>query len=174
MNLSFEINCENLDNFVEHWSSRYNYSDEYKYDCNIGKPLTENSRLELFEWKNGSEISAKKLDSIKKNYPLDFKGNQEERYLNYKEGGGAIWNIFYLHCLTPAKWPIFDQHTFRAMNYIQTRKITEIGKTKKQKYESYKIRYIPFFQSIGNFENRKLDKALFVFGKFLKTAKRYV
>jgi len=173
MNLSFQITCPTLDQFVNHWASKYFYPSEYRYDSNIGKSLTEKSRLELFEWKNGSSISKKKLDSITKNYPLNFEGKQEQRYLNHKESGGAIWNIFYLHCLEHRKWPIFDQHTFRAMRYIQTGLITEIGNTNKQKYESYKNEYLPFAQSLGNIEHRKLDKALFTFGQFLKVANKY-
>ena len=173
MNLSFHITCQTLDQFVNHWASKYFYPSEYRYDSNIGKSLTEKSRLELFEWKNGSSISKKKLASITKNYPLNFEGNQEQRYLNHKESGGAIWNIFYLHCLEHRKWPIFDQHTFRAMRYIQTGQITEIGNTNKQKYESYKNEYLPFAQSLGNIEHRKLDKALFAFGQFLKIANKY-
>ena len=96
MNISFQINCQNISQFIEHWSSKYLYSEEHKYDDNVGKQITEQSRLELFEWKNGSVIAKKKIDSINKNYPLCFEGNQEERYLNHKKGGGAIWNIFYL------------------------------------------------------------------------------
>ncbi len=173
MNLTFKIHCSDLNHFVEHWSSKYSYSAEYKYDSNINQPLTEKSRLELFEWKNGSAISKKKMDSILQNYPLSFQGNQRERYLNHKQSGGAIWNIFYLHCLEPKKWPIFDQHVFRAMRYIQTCQIAEIGITNKQKYESYENEYIPFVRSLGNIDHRTLDKALFAFGQFLKKAKKY-
>lgn len=174
MNYSFQINCENLNEFIKHWSSKYHYADEYKYNQNIGKPLTERTRKELFEWKNGTIISKIKYDSIIQNYPLSFEGNQEERYLNYRQSGGAIWNIFYLHCLEPAKWPIFDQHTYRAMKYIRTKDIQEIGNTNKQKYKSYLNEYIPFIRSFEGIEHRILDKALFAFGQFLKRTKKFV
>jgi len=173
MNLSFQINCQGMSQFIAHWSSKYSYSEEDKYDNNIGKPLTEKSRLELFEWKNGSVISKKKIESINKNYPLSFEGSQKDRYLNHKKTGGAIWNIFYIHCLAPTKWPIYDQHTFRAMKYMQTGQISEIGNTNKQKYESYIKEYIPFIQSFDDIDHRKLDKALFAFGQFLKIANKY-
>ena len=106
MHISFQIQCRDLEQFITHWSSKYVYSNESKYDNNIGHPLTEQSRLELFEWKNGSTIAQHKIDSILANYPLTFEGDAEARYLNHKENGGAIWNIFYLHCLNPSKWPI--------------------------------------------------------------------
>lgn len=77
--LSFEIYASNINSFMNHWEKKYLYQAEYKYDKNIGKPLTENSRLELFEWKNGSIISRAKLKSIEENYPLIFTGNREEQ-----------------------------------------------------------------------------------------------
>lgn len=173
MYLTFKIESENIRDFIEHWSSKYNYPLEHKYDNNIGKPLTHSSRLALFEWKNGSTISKKKLESISQNYPLEFEGNLKERYLNHKQPGGAIWNIFYLYCLAPNEWPIYDQHTHRAMKYMKTGKIIEIGKTNKQKYESYQNEYIPFINSLSEIDHRKLDKALFSFGQFLKKAEKY-
>lgn len=173
MHLSFQINSGNLADFIAHWSSKYRYSDEEKYDRNIGQPLTESARLDLFEWKNGSVISARKLESIDKNYPVTFNGHHEERYLNHKESGGAIWNIFYLHCLDQNKWPIFDQHTYRAMKFMKTGEIVEIGTTNKQKYASYVNEYIPFLKGLGCSDHRETDKALFAFGQFLKMAGKY-
>jgi hypothetical protein len=174
MNLSFQINCHNFHEFVDHWSSVYIYDDEEKYDSNIGKPLTEESLMALFEWKNGRLLSKKKLASIQENYPLRFTDDCQQRYLNHKQPGGAIWNIFYLHCLDPASWPIFDQHVFRAMKYIQTGSIVEIGNTNKEKkYSAYQIEYMPFIAGLTEFPQRTLDKALFSFGQFLKKAEPY-
>ena len=59
------------------------------------------------------------------------------------------------------------------MRYIQKGTVEEIGNTNKQKYESYTKEYIPFIQSLGDIEHRKLDKALFAFGQFLKIANKY-
>lgn len=173
MNLSFEITCADRAAFLARWSARYDYPDEGKYTRNIGKPLISLSRRELFEWKNGGRISQKKLASIESNYPLVFEGDLEERYLNHRKEGGAIWNIFYLHCLDPATWPIFDQHTFRAMRYLQSGVIEEIGRSKKAKYEAYLESYLPFFRQFGRANDRHVDKALFTFGQFLKLAARY-
>lgn len=173
MYLNLQIGHNNLDDFLNFWSEKYEDSDE-KYDRNINKPLTEKSRKELFEWKNGSKISKKKTESIEKNYPLIFDGNYEERYLNYNEPGGAIWNIFYIHCLKPKKWPIFDQHTFRAMRYLKNKEISELGeKSDREKYEIYVNEYIPFIESLNQTDYRKVDKALFKFGQFLKIIAKY-
>ena len=173
MHLGFSISVDTLDEFVRHWSALYQYESEFKYSKNIGKPLTNQSRLELFEWKNGSVISRAKLKSIQTHYPLIFEGDIRERYLFPGKGGGAIWNIFYTHCLSPKVWPIFDQHVYRAMRYIQNGVILEIPKSEEEKFRVYRDEYIAFHASLGTFHDRKLDKALFIFGKFLKTAKKY-
>ena len=70
-------------------------------------------------------------------------------------------------------WPIFDQHTYRAMKYLQTGAIVEIASTNKQKYESYTNEYKPFLTSLKQSDTRKTDKALFTFGQFLKIAAKY-
>ena len=57
---------------------------------------------------------------------------------------------------------------------MHTGKIIEIGDKKQQKYTSYKDEYIPFFSSLKQTDNRKLDKALFAFGQFLNIASNYV
>lgn len=170
---TFKIEKADINDFVNHWSQRYFYGNEEKYTNNIGKPLTKQSRNELFEWKNGSKISEAKLKSIEQNYPLVFDGDKEDRYLNHQKSGGAIWNIFYLHCLDQDNWPIFDQHTYRAMKYLKHGKIIEIGTTNKRKYESYSGEYLPFLKALSYDNTRKLDKALFAFGQFLKIAGRY-
>lgn len=126
MRLTFSIGFDSVDAFIAHWSSKYDYASEPKYEKNIGHPLTTQSRLDLFEWKNGSVIAAKKLVSIETHYPLAFNGRVEERYLPPGRGGGAIWNIFYAHCLYPDKWPIFDQHVCRAMWYMLKGALREI------------------------------------------------
>ena len=174
MNFSFTIKADNTTSFINHWSERYEYSSEPKYTRNIGKPLTETSRRELFEWKNGSAISSAKLRSIEINYPLTFTGDIHTRYLSSKNGGGAIWNIFYAHCLAPEKYPMFDQHVFRAMRYLKNSKIEEIPSNDNSKISIYLEEYIDFHTALGKWEERKADKALFTFGRFLKIAKEFV
>jgi len=175
MYLSFQISTSDSSSFLTHWASKYNYPHEQKYTNNIGKPLTTKSLQELFEWKNGtgSVIAPGKAQSIAANYPLTFEGDKRNRYLNHRQPGGAIWNIFFLHCLEPEAWPIFDQHTFRAMRYLETGHIEEIGSTNKQKYIAYENEYIPFLAKLKTADQRTVDKALFTFGQFLKLAARY-
>src|SRR5574344_1805343 len=103
--------------FIEYWASHYSYNLESIYDKNIGKKLTSERLLHLFEWKNGGVISKTKIASIQDNYISNTKFNIEElktKYLNAENPGGPIWNIFYLHCVDPKIFPIFDQHTYRS------------------------------------------------------------
>ena len=176
MHLTFQIYSSDIDAFTDHWAKTYAEKpdeEDARYLQNIGQPLTPQSLRELFEWKNGTSISKRKTESIMKNYPLLFNGEPKDRYLNYRLPGGAIWNIFYLHCLDQERWPIFDQHTYRAMNYITKGTISEIPESNRQKYSVYQNEYIPFYSSMHVITHRKTDRAIFSFGKFLKTAKRY-
>jgi hypothetical protein len=172
-NLGFRIEQESLSTFVRFWAGKYAYGSENFYVDNIGKPLTETSRRQLFEWKNGGPISAAKWDSIVKNYPLVPPADPGKRYLDHNAEGGAIWNIFYLHCIDQDTWPIFDQHTYRAMKYMKNWVIVPDLNTTLQKYQAYKNEYIPFLKEINWHDKREIDKALFAFGKFLKAASDY-
>jgi hypothetical protein len=111
---------------------------------------------------------------VLKNYPLSFpKSALEERYLNSTASGGAIWNIFYMHCIDPDVWPIFDQHTYRAMHFMKFGQVAELPKPKAKIYEAYKAEYLPFFMPLHS-DRRKADRALFAFGQFLKLAGKHL
>ncbi|MHB8225186.1 hypothetical protein [Acidithiobacillus sp.] len=106
--------------FVEFWSARYPTVNEPAYQSNIGKPLTEERLLRLFEWKNNGRIAKHKLDSIRRNYiegkPVPPTLGDRSGLLTFiQKPGGAIWRIFWLHCHDPSSYPIFDQHVYRAV-----------------------------------------------------------
>lgn len=166
-------NFNKLDGFIEHWSKFYNYKFEELYTNNIGKPITERSLYELYKWKNGSDLSFDKISSIEDNYPINFEGDYVDRYINPNKSGGCIWNIFYVHILNQ-KYPIFDQHTYRSMYYIKNNVICELPTNKSEVYNIYLNEYIPFINYINNPDYRKTDKALFMFGRFLKEASKYL
>jgi len=174
MPYSIQINCQDAVEFIQYWSDRYEYPNEHLYADNIGAPLTAESRRQLYEWKNGGILSGSKRQSVEDNYPLDFDMYPVERYLDPTEGGGAIWNIFYLHCRDPNAWPIFDQHTYRAMRYIQTGEIHELGSYKPTTYNRYLNQYLPFLADFQNADHRDVDKALFAFGQCLSKIKMYL
>lgn len=176
MNLNIPIKTSNtVTEFIKHWSKFYQYKYEDLYKNNIGKTvLTNRERLALFTWKNGGPLSAKKVISVCTNYPLDLRGYAHE-LLSASHSGGPIWNIYYMH-LCNQSWPIFDQHTYRAMEYIMLGEHVELPQNKATVYEIYKTKYIPFFDKMSSKTlkyDRNLDKALFIFGKFLKSARQF-
>lgn len=50
--------------FVERWARLYDYGKEDRSDLNIGKLVTSERLLALFEWKNGGGISQRKEASV--------------------------------------------------------------------------------------------------------------
>lgn len=182
-NLTFEIPFSTLDPFLRYWACRYRdpQRDTTHYDPHIRANLQAdwNALKALFEWKNGGTIAEKKLKSVCTNY---FKGwtpddRLECRYLDPDNmNGGPIWNIFYLHCRNPDKYPIFDQHTYRAMRFMETGSLEELtSKSSKagrtEVFNSYR-HYISFVEKFDA-DKRQVDRALFTFGQFLKLAKSF-
>jgi hypothetical protein len=185
--LSFEIPFAKLRPFIDHWASRYrdNDNDKRLYERHIKADLSRADVLiELFDWKNGGggKIAQKKLDSIYANYLSCWieDSELETRYLDPDNDGGPIWNIFYLHCRLPELYPIYDQHAYRAMLYIQNGAICEEKDDLNRKprpfvYESYKIyrRFVGQIARETKLNLRTVDRALYTFGQFLKRARPY-
>ncbi|MCL4550410.1 MAG: hypothetical protein M1480_13690 [Bacteroidetes bacterium] len=161
--------------FINFWSNKYQYSLENLYVHNIQPPLSENSVLNLFHWKNGMRLSTAKLQSVRNNYialldNLPELNNLEQGRNYYAQlNGRMIWNLFWLHCINPNLFPIFDQHTYRACNYILNNAVAELSELNdNEKINFYFDTYIQFFNEFHNNENRRIDKAFFMFGRFLK------
>ncbi len=159
--------------FLRFWSAVYRYNDEQAYDDNIGKELTSDRIQALFHWKNGMSLSGDKLSSIEKNFiqrreelKKFRKGFSAAAFLDHFDKGGPTWRIFWLHCFSPGRFPIFDQHVNRAMTYLQTGKAEEISGAKRVK--QYVAKYLPFYVGFADHDRRRVDKALWAFGKFLK------
>jgi hypothetical protein len=160
--------------FVEHWSARYVDPREELYTANIGRALTAERVNSLFIWKNGGPLSAAKRVSVEQHYisrlsqlaalPPSTTAGQFLRIF----GGGAIWRIFWLHCWRPDRYPIYDQHVHRSMEYILALRCGEIPEREDVIIASYLERYLPFWGTFPNLSDRLVDKALWTFGKFLK------
>ena len=174
----YEISSSSPGDFVAFWSQQYSYDKEGLYTRNIGKELTRKRVEELFEWKNGSRLAAQKARSVEKNYigrisevnklPLN---TEAESFLRQFASGGAIWRIFWLHCWQPARFPIYDQHVHRAMSFIEAGEREEISRRDASKVDSYLLRYLPFHSKFSDVDSRTLDRALWVFGKFIKNTR---
>lgn len=178
---------ENPEEFVEEWSSYYEYPDTNKYSTHINDVLkNKDSFIKLYEWKNGtgSVISENKLKVVKSfldKYEVlnDLKRNFswdvfEKEFQPMKSS--TIWKIFLLHLIKPNEFPIYDQHVYRFYSFYRDGILQEIPNNNKIKYNNYKNDYKPWFNSVQkkyNLDHKKMDESFFVFGRFLKTLKKY-
>jgi hypothetical protein len=168
--------------FVEFWADRYYDPNEPLYTENISGPHTAEGLGKLFKWKIGRRDFGSKLPRLNKcfiNRSLDAEHLLTElaacerrelarRFLDHFNEGGAIYRIFWLHCWDP-RFPIYDQHAHRAMTYIMDHgKMEEIKKKDEEKVRLYLDRYLPFFDEFPEMDDRRVDKALWRFGKSLE------
>jgi hypothetical protein len=162
--------------FVAFWASRYKYPKESLYTDNVGKRLTPTRIRALFEWKNGSRLSAGKLRSVQRNYVARVSelrklpaSTDAESFLRLFASGGAIWRIFWLHCWEPIRFPIYDQHVHRAMAFIESGERKEIPKNDASKVRAYLDKYLRFHRQFAGLDLRSVDRALWFYGKFIKS-----
>jgi hypothetical protein len=162
--------------FIDFWARHYSYRHEELYTKNIGRPLTSDSVHELFVWKNGGVLSSDKRKSVDKNYVNQLAALQElsvdsdaATFLTQFPKGGAIWRIFWLHCWQPCRFPVYDQHVHRAMVDIEEQRQGEIPQKDAEKVHQYLSRYLPFHAQFQGIEQRRVDKALWFYGKFRKS-----
>jgi hypothetical protein len=178
--------------FVDFWSSIYNDPKEADYETLINKHSLNMRDIEdLFNWKNGMSIIVRDNngDVVKKHEKKSVflsKAIEElstinnlrnrmsfeiEEFDSYFKNYPAIWGIFLLHIINPNNYPIFDQHVYRAYKFITKEIIEEIPDSNPRKMKIYKNEYLHFFKEFkeASLENRKFDKALWAYGKFLKS-----
>lgn len=169
----------NLKDFVLFWSSFYNYPIEDLYASRIDKKQYSKDDLsQLFVWKNGSKLSQKKhkalqeiinkledINKLKTDFCLDtFK--KEFKFVK-----GLIWKAYLLHLIAPDTYPIFDQHVCRAFYLVYKNQKKEIPLKNSDKEKVYFDEYVTFFNRLAKESDRKkLDEALWAFGKFLKSS----
>jgi hypothetical protein len=164
--------------FTAFWSKFYSdakYSDAI-YTEAIKRPLSPDGIRQLFEWKNGGKLSRLKERSVDKNYirhlsDLDTLTPEfaPDAFLAHFRTGGAIWRIFWLHCCRPDRFPIYDQHVHRAMTFIGRNPEELDDKSDPEKVRLYLEQYLPFHGQFAGLDQRDVDRALWAFGKFLKT-----
>lgn len=165
--------------FVDFWTHFYDYPNPEKYTNNISLANDKKSLQQLFEWKNGMPLSKKKEELFTKildKWELIVKLKSDFELSSFKvefSGVSAVWKIFLLHCINPEVYPIYDQHIHRAFFFIHGKDYSYIDNTtysQKEKEEFYFNTYLPFinkYRSEG-FEVKKIDEAMFAFGKLLK------
>ena len=165
--------------FIDCWSEQYYYpKNENYYNNNITKKiLCRNDIMELYIWKNGMNLSAKKLEILEKKIllKLDIINDLKSQYLPILDSFleefqevSFVWKIFLLHIINPNTYPIYDQHIHRAFNYLQSENNYNQHVTQNEFYFNH---YLPFIR-LKKIDNlKKLDEAFFAFGQFINTKK---
>jgi len=168
------------ESFIDLWSQHYRDDNEHLYIDNIEREKTEGVIIELFIWKNGSVMSKLKHERVLKHYKPGDKShlelNNPSKISQYVARDAAIiWNVFWLHCLAPTRFPIYDQHAHRAMMFMVGKSEgLEVPVNKRELAECYANQFMPFFAEMVGPEPtiasaRQVDRSLFAFGKFLKS-----
>lgn len=170
--------------FVCFWSQYYKDPNEKTYSTAIIKRQFSLNDIEhLFKWKNGMSLSKLKKKSINKLQEkltivneLKTHFDIEKFNLQFKDLS-PIWKIFLLHIISPLKYPMFDQHVCRGYYFITCNKAWKKPAENKDKENVYFDQYIDFFNKLSDdigmsktiSERKKVDEALWEFGKFLKS-----
>jgi hypothetical protein len=177
---AFAPNPVSKSEFIRFWArawAKMNSRDSDKqYDLHIRTPENPESLCELFRWKGGERFRIRDCERVERVFvPLIEKA----RHLKTRQAsaadwaeefptGGAILRIFWMHCWEPDRFPIFDQHVYRAMTFIEDGKCLEPPSGDRAKMEIYLGRYIPFYAGLQGDTSRQVDHALWSFGKFIK------
>lgn len=179
--LVLQYNNIDQEQFINFWSKYYLDSPkEILYTDRINNSKFSKGDIEkLFEWKNGMKIN----DHIMKRTSVgrivsklsicnDLKSNFNMSVFESNfQGISAVWRLFLLHIIQPTRFPIFDQHVYRAHFFLENGIIQEIKESNQFKWDYYHRVYTPYFEILKThtLDLRKIDMALWAFGKFLKT-----
>lgn len=165
--------------FVNFWADLYYDKLEELYIESINKNyFGREDILKLYKWKNRGNLSMLKQNSLntkildKLTMINQLKSNFSlSSFKNEFRNVSAIWKIFLLHIIIPQKYPMFDQHVYRAYYFLKNQQIEELPFSNTAKEELYFNKYIPFFNTLlrENVPCKRLDEALWILGKFLKT-----
>jgi hypothetical protein len=170
--------------FIEYWSAVYWTTTKVNpfYDEVIKQSRFSKSDIRgLFDWKNGIPINGHRQKTASVEWVLRhlsvvnrLKQQSFDQEVFDKHFGkmSAIWQIFLLNLIDPRRFPIFDQHVYRTYRFITDRTIVDaVPGTRQQKLELYHGKFIPFFNEIrpSRMPIRRVDNALWTFGRFLKS-----
>lgn len=171
-----------LGEFIIFWSKQYHYPKDV-YDKIIAKKQFDKKDIEeIYKWKNGSELSKSKQNSLKnkitKKIVVVNKLKQQanfsiEEFKKHFSDVSFVWKIFLLHIINPKKFPIYDQHIHRAYNFIHGLNWKDINHAinEKKKSEFYFDVYLKFIHKNKINDIQKLDESFFAFGQFINTKK---
>ena len=174
-----------LQSFIVFWSRLYAYNNAEQYQIIHKKELAQDDLIELYTWKNGMKLSAKKKESLSTNIlgAVDEINRLRssltvdlDNFLIRFSKVSTVWKIFLLHICKPKVYPIYDQHIHRAYMYIHNKDYSGISSTmsEKKKLDFYFMQYLPFVEALKVKDMKKMDEAFFAFGQFLNTKNQHL
>jgi len=173
----------------------------YIEELNLNSNLTEQNVKRLLRWKDSHMLTDKIRSGANAGNDNDrvMRVLNELKSLNdFRHGripetdffkkvkdifpNGFVWQVFLFHIARPSKYPIADQNVFRAFFILKDIK-KDPTKADWDDYIEYKNFFFDIAKSVepqGDEKNirniveklKKLDNALFEFGKFLKRYNR--
>lgn len=165
--------------FVEFWANFYNQAKpkEWAFDAlDISKAfLTPSDIKSLFVSKEesiGGFFSFQKMNELIKGVDaLNKLRKQFDEELFKKEFGHLpiAGQIALLHLINPFIFPMFDQHIYRGYQYLKQQKLMELEDLPKTEQFNAYIEYKSYILGLETerIVLRKIDKAVWAFGKFL-------
>jgi uncharacterized protein YuzE len=179
-----------LDDFVKFWEPRFSgredLEDWYRENIIEVENLKEENLKALFEWKLD-----RKIERVARNYRRAFEKARmkigelnkfkhhsltEEDFLHFLSNeitNGPIYQPFFFHICRPLEFALYDQHVYRAWQFLVHWEIKEVPNDFKA-YKQYNEFFSKQAQVLATSLNdrwiarRKLDKALMAFGQFIK------
>lgn len=107
----------------------------------------------------------------------DMDGPEFFKYIKDQKrifGRGLVLHVFLMHLMSPEKYPIIDQHVWRAMKVFHGNVEIPLEKPKKwAEYEHYRQFFRAFFNSLQGqdcieIDKHTVDRSLMAFGKWIK------
>ena len=172
--------------FIEFWQRFYNYSSTNPaYEeliINRLRPFsdyTANQVRQLYLWKNNTKdkLNINKTSSVERMVQkLDIINQlvHEWNEVLFKVHFGKIstvWQVFLMHIISPDRFPIFDQHVYRAYSYLTNQgSLALSGNVQNQLllYKQYQLFFDQIQQDCSSISPRTIDQALWAFGRFIK------
>jgi hypothetical protein len=140
---------------------------------------------QLFKWEN---ITGEKLDDQNTQIANQIIAQlpainklatkwDEELFKMHFGRFSAVWQTYLMHLIQPDSFPIFDSHIYRAYTHLQTGKGRELKGSDDYQLGFYR-RYQSFFELVRqahpDLTPRLIDRAFWVFGRFLKDYSGFV
>lgn len=145
--------------YVDEQGNSYEFTKRWKKETPVGYLVW------LFISQNIKDIT----DRI----PTDIDGDEAPPIVTDlvgKKGFGFIWSVFVLHCIYPNIFPLYDQHVYRAFEYLQSngnRIHLGLAPNFWQDFRRYSDFYFSLLKS-SKYSGAEVDRALWAFGKDLK------